>query len=193
MFENNSNNNLTIFKEVINDDDIIIVDRGFRRVKKRTFDVRLPLSIAKTSTKLTSAQANSTRCVTYTRNIIERCIARLKQWKILGLRLPCKTIPICHQIVCILASTENLFFCPLSEDSQQKEQDVQTIINNQNVNYENTLNPILNESSKNFKKKATGKYGILQRIRDNNYLPIHYSQQTLRNFCTGNLCKLVCM
>ena len=53
-----------LFRNVIQNDDILILDRGYRRIKKRDYCVKIPHSISKQKNQLTTKQANESRLVT---------------------------------------------------------------------------------------------------------------------------------
>jgi DDE superfamily endonuclease len=69
-----------IFQNVMKNDDILIADRGYRRIKKRDFKIKIPHSIAKKKTQLTTKQANETRivtCMCYVNHILNQVYINL--------------------------------------------------------------------------------------------------------------------
>ncbi|CAF3499792.1 unnamed protein product [Rotaria sp. Silwood1] len=67
----------SLFKNILKDDDILTLDRGYRRMKKRQYQIKILQSINKGKSQLSTKQANESRLVTFHRNVVERAIGRL--------------------------------------------------------------------------------------------------------------------
>jgi hypothetical protein len=54
----------SFFKRTLKPNDILVLYRGYERMKKRNYQIKIPKSIRKGKTQLTTKEANESRLVT---------------------------------------------------------------------------------------------------------------------------------
>ncbi|CAF2885966.1 unnamed protein product [Rotaria sp. Silwood2] len=172
------------FKKILKDNDILILDRGYRRMKKRHYKIKIPQSINKGKTQLSTKQANESRLVTFHRNVVERAIGRLKKWKFLQNRILHQYVANLHKIVRILASTINKFDGPLYQNSLNKNKYIKVILKHLDDS-ENELKVLMHENQNHlWKLVAKNHYETIDFVKNANYLP-NYTSSDMECISTG--------
>ncbi|CAF0809535.1 unnamed protein product [Adineta steineri] len=173
-----------LFKKILKENDVLILDKGYTRMKKRSFQIKIPQTILKGKTQLSTKQANESRLVTFHRNVVERAIGRLKKWKILQNRVVHQYVPKLNEIVCILVSTINKFDGPLYKDDSYKNKYVKTIMEHINDST-NELQELMNKN-KNYRYElvARNRNEIIDFVKNTKYLPA-YTISNIRSISTG--------
>lgn len=117
MLKTNTEN----IKDWFQDDDVLVVDRGFRDVTELLNDAgiktEMPFFLPKGQKQHTHTEANESRLVTKVRWVVESANGRIKQWKTLGHVLPNTLIPVVGDFVRIVCAICNAFRPPLASDS----------------------------------------------------------------------------
>ncbi|CAF5090643.1 unnamed protein product, partial [Rotaria sp. Silwood1] len=116
--------NIHIFDETT---DEFIGDKGFRDADDERFTVRIPLSLQKGQTRLSTRDANTKRKITKLRNCIEREFGRLKQWKIIGSIIDTNLIFKIGSLLKILGAVDNIYLELLFVPNNNGEQDINFI------------------------------------------------------------------
>ncbi|CAF3548310.1 unnamed protein product [Rotaria socialis] len=126
FFANSSNNDAAILKhcllnneqQILNwlrDDDILVLDRGFRDVVNTLSRLRLQVAMPgflHNQKQFSPDEANRTRFVTKTRWVVESVNGKIKNWKFFAQTLQNTSLPFagnCLDIVCALI---NKYYCP---------------------------------------------------------------------------------
>ncbi|XP_062622155.1 uncharacterized protein LOC134283681 [Saccostrea cucullata] len=103
----------------IQEDDVFVVDRGFRDAQDLLEDIgirmEMPAFMKRGSKQLSTSDSNLSRVVTKVRWIVEATNGRLKQWQYLAKTLPNSQIPFIGDYVRIVAALCNKYRPPLSE------------------------------------------------------------------------------
>ena len=93
LFESNTEN----ITEWFEDDDVLVVDRGFRDVidllSDKGIQTEMPHFLQKTEKQHSTEEANESRLVTKVRWVVESANGQIKQWKALSNDMPNTQIP----------------------------------------------------------------------------------------------------
>ncbi|XP_062572317.1 uncharacterized protein LOC134234281 [Saccostrea cucullata] len=110
----------------IQEDDVFVVDRGFRDAQDLLEDIgirmEMPAFMKRGSKQLSTSDSNLSRVVTKVRWIVEATNGRLKQWQYLAKTLPNSQIPFIGDYVRIVAALCNKYRPPLSVSSDEDKQ-----------------------------------------------------------------------
>ncbi|XP_076085751.1 uncharacterized protein LOC143056545 [Mytilus galloprovincialis] len=115
------------FKKWVAEDDIMIVDRGFRDaldlLQEMGIQTKMPAFNKKGESQLPVEDSNVTRLVTKIRWVVESVNGRIKSWKYLDRVLPNSQIPFVSDYVNIACAIMNKYWPELNTgDSEQDEQ-----------------------------------------------------------------------
>ncbi|CAF4609390.1 unnamed protein product [Rotaria sp. Silwood2] len=172
------------FKNIFKNNDILILDRGYTRMEKRRYQLRIPSSIDKSKTQLSIKQANESRLVTFHRNVVERAIGRSKKWKFLQNRVVHQYVAKLDKIVSILASTINKFDESLYKNVSKKNEHVKLILEHINDS-ENELQYLMDKNQNNsWHLAAKNLNEIIDFITNTKYLP-RYTPSKIESISTG--------
>ncbi|XP_062619312.1 uncharacterized protein LOC134280876 [Saccostrea cucullata] len=121
--------NVEDIKKWVKDEDIFVVDRGFRDAIPLLEDLgiqaEMPKFMSKGQKQLTTEDANMSRLVTKVRWVVESSNARIKRWKYLSHTLPTNQIPFIGDYVKIVCALNNKYFPELSTCVSQEEDEAQ--------------------------------------------------------------------
>ncbi|CAG2245126.1 unnamed protein product [Mytilus edulis] len=119
------NTNVEDIKEWVQDNDVFVVDRGFRDSLELLDDLgiksQMPSFLTKGQKQMTTDEANASRLVTKVRWVVESANARIKRWKYLSHVLPNKQVPYIGDYVCIVCGISNKYLPPLSPGCDNEE------------------------------------------------------------------------
>ena len=119
------NSNVQDINDWFEEDDFMVVDRGFRDavdiLKDFGINAQMPHFLNKSQKQHTTEEANESRLVTKVRWVVESANGRIKKWKVLSNKLPNSQIPYVGDYVRIVCSLCNAFRPPLvtSTDSDK--------------------------------------------------------------------------
>ena len=128
FFSDNNNNDASILKHIIinnydnilnwiKNNDIMIIDRGFRDslgvLKAVGIDVAMPSFMDPHQKQLDVQQANNSRFVTMLRWVVESVNSRMKRFKWFNQVIPNSSLPFIQDFTCILAALLNCFHVPM--------------------------------------------------------------------------------
>ena len=128
FFSDNSNNDASILKHIminnfddilnwIEENDIMILDRGFRVslgvLKSFDIDVAMPCFLNHNEKQLDVQEANNSRFVTMLRWVVESVNARIKRFKWFSQVIPNSSLPFIEDFTAILAAVLNCFHTPM--------------------------------------------------------------------------------
>lgn len=128
FFSDHSNNDASILKHIminnyddilnwIEENDIMILDRGFRDslgvLKSFGIDVAMPSFLGPKQKQFDVQAANNSRFVTMLRWVVESVNARIKRFKWFNQVIPNSSIPCIQDFTAILASLLNCFHVPM--------------------------------------------------------------------------------
>nr|XP_022317959.1 uncharacterized protein LOC111121112 isoform X2 [Crassostrea virginica] len=103
--------NVQDIKNWIENEDIFIVDRGFRDSLEFLEDLgikaKMPSFIPRGQAQMSTEEANTSRLVTKVRWVVESANARIKSWKYLASVLPTHQVPYIRDYVCIVCAIAN--------------------------------------------------------------------------------------
>ncbi|CAC5381038.1 unnamed protein product [Mytilus coruscus] len=107
-------------KQWIKDDDVLVVDRGFRDaqafLESLNLKVEMPCFIKKGQKQHTTEEANSSRLITKVRWVVESANGRVKQWRFLDKVVSNHIVPYIGDFVRIVSAFINCFRTPLIND-----------------------------------------------------------------------------
>lgn len=110
----------------LQEEDVFVVDRGFRDAQDVLEDVgiklEMPAFMKRGEKQLSTIDSNLSRVVTKVRWVVEACNGRLKQWQYLSKTLPNSQIPFIGDYVRIVAALCNKYRPPISRSSEEDEQ-----------------------------------------------------------------------
>ncbi|XP_041357860.1 uncharacterized protein LOC121374814 [Gigantopelta aegis] len=118
--------NLENINEWIQENNVCIVDRGFRDAVvflnlEQGLDVKMPSYLPKGQKQHTTAEANSSRLITKARWVVESVNVRLKHFKYLDKVVPNTMIPYTGEFLQVIGAICNKYGKPLvSSDSQSE-------------------------------------------------------------------------
>ncbi|XP_060085720.1 uncharacterized protein LOC132565127 [Ylistrum balloti] len=119
------NSNIQEIKEWIQENDVFVVDRGFRDsmdlLQQLGIQTEMP-SFSKQRKQHTTGESNASRLVTKIRWVVEAVNGRLKTWKYLDRVLPNSQIPYIGDIVRIVCAIFNKFGTPISTGDAEQDQ-----------------------------------------------------------------------
>ncbi|XP_033725211.1 uncharacterized protein LOC117315175 [Pecten maximus] len=119
------NANIEEIKEWIQENDVFVVDRGFRDsldlLKQLGIQTEMP-SFSKQKQQHTVGESNASRLVTKIRWVVEAVNGRLKTWKYLDRVLPNSQIPYVGDIVRIVCAICNKYCKPISTGDAETDQ-----------------------------------------------------------------------
>ncbi|XP_063418005.1 uncharacterized protein LOC134700555 [Mytilus trossulus] len=119
------NTNVEDIKEWVQDNDVFVVDRGFRDSLELLDDLgiksQMPSFLTKGQKQMTTDEANASILVTKVRWVVESANARIKRWKYLSHVLPNKQVPYIGDYVCIVCGISNKYLPPLSPGCDNEE------------------------------------------------------------------------
>ena len=99
------------------DDDVMIVDRGFRDVidtfREIGYEPKMPAFLRKGQTQHTTEEANESRLCTKNRWVVESYHARIKKWRLLAEIVQNSFIPSLNDCVRIISAALNHFRGPI--------------------------------------------------------------------------------
>ncbi|KAK3102132.1 hypothetical protein FSP39_009062 [Pinctada imbricata] len=102
----------------IQEDDVFIVDRGFRDsaayLEKLGIKAEMPAFMTRGESQMSTDSANTSRLVTKIRWVVESANSRIKQWTYLSRILPSHQIPFIGDFVRIVCAISNRYLKPLS-------------------------------------------------------------------------------
>lgn len=108
--------------EFLKDDDVLIVDRGFRDdipfLNELGFKTHMPAFLQKSVKQHSTNEANMTRFVTKVRWVVEAANGRIKKWKFLDNVVCNSQIPHIRDFVRIICAIINKYRPPLKKDNQ---------------------------------------------------------------------------
>ena len=170
LFSDNSNNDASILKHIminnyddilnwIEENDIMILDRGFRDslgvLKSLGIDVAMPSFLGPRQSQLDVHEANNTRFVTMLRWVVESTNARIKRFKWFNQVIPNSSLPFLQDFICILTALLNFFHVPMINPSpyddetirhmnslRKESNDLQTYLNNNDLTRNSIWNVI---------------------------------------------------
>ncbi|XP_055997806.1 uncharacterized protein LOC125683246 [Ostrea edulis] len=109
----------------VSEDDIFIVDRGFRDALPLLADLgiqaEMPCFLEKGQRQMSTDDANISRLVTKVRWVVESSNARIKRWRYLDKTLPTNQIPFIGDYVKIVCALSNRFSPPLNKSTEEDE------------------------------------------------------------------------
>lgn len=113
-------------KSWLNDNDIFIVDRGFRDVSgyliEEGYEVKMPQYLQKGNSQHSTEEANTSRLVTKVRWVVESVNTRIKQWKFFDKVVSNHYIPYIGDFLRIVCALFNCYRPHLADmDSSSKE------------------------------------------------------------------------
>ena len=132
FFSDNNNNDASILKRIMNnncdnilnwmdDNDIMIVDRGFRDslgvLKAFGIDVAMPSFMSSHQKQLDVQQANNIHFVTMLCWVVESVNSRMKRFRWFNQVIPNSSLPCIQDFTCILAALLNCFHVPMMTPS----------------------------------------------------------------------------
>lgn len=110
----------------LQEEDVFVVDRGFRDAQDVLEDVgiklEMPAFMKRGEKQLLTIDSNLSRVVTKVRWVVEACNGRLKQWQYLSKTLPNSQIPFIGDYVRIVAALCNKYRPQISRSSEEDEQ-----------------------------------------------------------------------
>ncbi|XP_065935231.1 uncharacterized protein [Magallana gigas] len=110
--------NIEDIKNWFEDDDIFIVDRGFRDalgvLEEFGIKAYMPHLLDKGERQMPTPDANASRLVTKIRWVVEAANSRIKRWKYLAHTLPTNQVPFIGDYVRIVCAISNKYLPPLS-------------------------------------------------------------------------------
>ncbi|XP_062589596.1 uncharacterized protein LOC134251226 isoform X2 [Saccostrea cucullata] len=102
----------------VEENDVFIVDRGFRDSLTLLEDLGLlsamPAFMKKGEKQMSTEDANTSRLVTKIRWVVESANARIKRWKFFDRILPSSQVPFISDYIKIVCGISNKYFPPLS-------------------------------------------------------------------------------
>ena len=128
FFLGNSKNDASILKHIminnfddilnwIEENDIMILDRGFRDslgvLKSFGIAVAIPCFLSHNEKQFDVQEANNSRFVTMLRRVVESVNARIKRFKWFGQVIPNSLLPFIENFTAILAALLNCFHTPM--------------------------------------------------------------------------------
>lgn len=126
ILKHNFQTNMENIKDWLQQDDVLIVDRGFRDsisfLESLGIQAQMPAFLPKGQKQHTADEANSSRLVTKIRWIVESVNGRLKQWKYLQNVVPNTQIPYIREYVCLIAALCNKYRDPLNTGNPESDQ-----------------------------------------------------------------------
>ncbi|XP_048750412.2 uncharacterized protein LOC125662290 [Ostrea edulis] len=118
IFNHMLRSNIEDIKNWFQEDDIFVVDRGFRDALTvlEDFGIKafMPHLLAKGEKQMPALEANASRLVTKIRWVVEAANSRIKRWKYLGHTLPTNQVPFIGDYVRIVCAISNEYLAPLS-------------------------------------------------------------------------------
>ncbi|XP_056022083.1 uncharacterized protein LOC125673390 [Ostrea edulis] len=110
----------------LQEDDVFVVDRGFRDAQDVLEDLgirmEMPAFMTRGDKQLPTLDSNKSRVVTKVRWIVEAANGRIKQWQFLAKTLPNSQIPFIGDYVRIVAALCNKYRPPLSVSSEEDQE-----------------------------------------------------------------------
>ncbi|XP_062566452.1 uncharacterized protein LOC134228771 [Saccostrea cucullata] len=110
--------NVEDMKNWFKDDDVFIVDRGFRDaievLEEFGIKAQMPCLLGKGDKQMSDLDANASRLVTKIRWVVEAANSRIKHWKYLAHTLPTNQVPYIGDYVRIVCAISNKYYKPLS-------------------------------------------------------------------------------
>ena len=132
FFSDNSNNDASILKHIminnydnilgwIEENDIMILDRGFRDslgvLKSLGIDVAMPSFLGPKQNQFDVQDVNNSRFVTTLRWVVESVNARIKRFRWFNQVITNSSLPSIHDFICVLAALLNCFHVPMKTPS----------------------------------------------------------------------------
>ena len=110
-------------KQLLGPNGVILADRGFRDIlwllKSIDIECHVPSFLQKKQTAFSTESANDMRKLTKVRSTVERCIGRVKQFKLFKGIVPIRSLPTVANDLTITASLINRFRIPLTSDNPE--------------------------------------------------------------------------
>ncbi|XP_062587204.1 uncharacterized protein LOC134248846 [Saccostrea cucullata] len=110
--------NVEDIKHWVHENDIFVVDRGFRDaicfLEDLGIKAEIPSFMKQGSKQLSTEDANASRLITKVRWVVESANARIKRWKYLDKVLPTNQVPHIGDYIRIICAISNKFLPPLS-------------------------------------------------------------------------------
>lgn len=120
------NNNSEDMKDWLKEDDVMVVDRGFRDamefLKESGLRVEMPSYLQKGAKQHTTEEANLSRLVTKVRWVVESANGRIKQWRLLDKVVPNTLVPQIGDFIRIICAMCNKFRPPLASMEPESEE-----------------------------------------------------------------------
>ncbi|OWF49584.1 uncharacterized protein LOC110451517 isoform X2 [Mizuhopecten yessoensis] len=118
-------NNIEDIKNWVEENDIFIVDRGFRDSLELLEDLgikaEMPCFMQKGQKQMTTQDANASRLVTKVRWVVESANGQIKRWKYMDHVLPTNQVPYIGDHVRIICAICNKYFPSLSPGNTDDE------------------------------------------------------------------------
>ncbi|XP_033725099.1 uncharacterized protein LOC117315068 [Pecten maximus] len=112
--------------EWISEEDVLVVDRGFRdslgMLEDLGIKAEMPTFLPKGQKQHSTEEANASRLVTKVRWIVESVNGRIKQWKYLSNIVPNSQIPFIGDYVRLVAALCNKYKRPLNSGDEEEDQ-----------------------------------------------------------------------
>ncbi|XP_069109614.1 uncharacterized protein [Argopecten irradians] len=128
ILEHNISSNMEHMKDWLQEDDLLVVDRGFRDSLDFLNDLglkcKMPPFLNRGQKQHPTEEANSSRLITKIRWIVESVNGRLKQWKYLQNIVPNSQIPAIGDYLRLVAALCNRYRTPLNTGSTEEDQRV---------------------------------------------------------------------
>ncbi|XP_069130365.1 uncharacterized protein [Argopecten irradians] len=126
IIKHNINFNMENMREWLQEEDVLIVDRGFRDLVEFLGEIgiesHMPAFLLKGQKQHSSEEANTSRLVTKIRWVVESVNSRIKQWKYLANIVPNTQIPYIGDYVRLICAICNKYKGPLSAGNPDDDQ-----------------------------------------------------------------------
>ncbi|XP_033726743.1 uncharacterized protein LOC117316313 [Pecten maximus] len=126
ILKHNVKGNMENLTEWIKEEDVMVVDRGFRdsidMLTEMGIHTEMPRFLSRGQKQFTTEEANSSRLVTKIRWIVESVNGRIKQWKFLQNIVPNNQIPYIGDYVQLICALCNRYLTPLNRGDSEEDQ-----------------------------------------------------------------------
>ena len=142
-------NNCEDVGKVFNKNDEFLADRGFLHIEEEDgiFKLQCPVGLSPNKKQLSTDEANHSRLITRFRNVVERAFGRFKaRWKIIEYVISSGLWPKMHDLIRLLAATDNAFLQPIWTDQESDKDDIESIT--KYINMENELQSLFESKGK---------------------------------------------
>ncbi|KAK3109068.1 hypothetical protein FSP39_022182 [Pinctada imbricata] len=126
ILEHIMRSNIEDVRDWIDENDVFIVDRGFRDavpfLSSLGINAEMPAFMKRGEKQMSTEDSNSSRMVTKVRWVVESANARSKRWRFLDHVLPTNQVPYIGDYVRIVCAIANKFYPPLSHGNLEEDQ-----------------------------------------------------------------------